>query len=136
MKSNSAKSGNTPDLRPKAEKILKKRKGESSDLPTEDLLRLVHELEVHQIELELQNEELIQARAGMEAALNQYSNLYDFSPAGYITLTSAGIIHEANLAATRFIGIERTLLLEKRFVNFLMPESLPAFNDLLIIVHL
>ena len=129
MKSNSANPENTPDLRPKAEKILKKRKGESSDLPTEDLLRLVHELEVHQIELELQNEELIQARAGMEAALNQYSNLYDFSPAGYITLTQAGKIHEANLAATRFIGIERTLLLQKRLINFVMPESLPVFND-------
>lgn len=131
MKSDSANSGTPPDFRPKAEKILEKRKGENSKLPTEDLLRLVHELEVHQIELELQNEELIQARAGMEAALNQYANLYDFSPAGYITLTQAGIIHEANLAATRFIGLGRTQLLEKRFVNFVMPESLLIFNNLL-----
>ncbi len=131
MKSDSANSGNPPNLRPKAEKILEKRGGKNSKLPPEDLLRLVHELEVHQIELELQNEELIQARAGMEAALNQYANLYDFSPAGYITLTQAGNIHEANLAATQFIGVERTLLLQKPFSSFLVLGSQPIFNDLL-----
>ncbi len=131
MKSTSENSWNTPNLRPKAEKLLEKRKGENSELQPEDLLRLVHELEVHQIELELQNEELIQARAGMEAALNQYANLYDFAPAGYITLTQAGKIHEANLAATRFIGVERTLLLQKRFSSFLVLGSQPIFNDLL-----
>ena len=80
------------DLRAQAEAKLSKRK--KSPATETDSLRLIHELEVHQIELEMQNEELVQARAEAEAVHHQYADLYDFAPVGYFTLTRDGTIHE------------------------------------------
>ena len=60
-----------------------------------DIRRLVHELEVHQIELEMQNKELMQTRAELEATLHQYRDLYDFAPMGYFTLARDGAIRMA-----------------------------------------
>ena len=73
--------------------------------------RLLHELQVHQIELEMQNAELQQARDELEVALDNYTDLYDFAPAGYFTLATTGVIIQANLAGATLVGIERSLLL-------------------------
>ncbi len=79
-------------------------------------LRLVHELEVHQIELEMQQEELIAARVELEAALDQYTNLYDFAPVGYFTLTREGQIRGSNLAVvTAIVNVIVQTLNEGRF---------------------
>jgi PAS domain S-box-containing protein len=80
-----------------------------------DQLRLVHELQVHQIELEMQNAELRQTRSELETALAAYTELYDFAPLGYLTLTSDGLIAKINLTGATLLGVERQNLLNKRF---------------------
>jgi hypothetical protein len=93
--------------------------------------RLVHELEVHQIELEMQNEELEQARAKVDALLAQYTDLYDFAPTGYFTLATDGTILAVNLTGARFLGLERAQLLKRRF-GFLVSEAdRPVFKAFL-----
>ncbi len=80
-------------LRRRAEERLKGAKKETAPSPAEqDARRMVHELEVHQIELEMQNEELKQARAELEKQLKIYCDLYNFAPVGYFTLDRAGTI--------------------------------------------
>lgn len=122
---------NMPNLRQKAEKILSGRKKRNAELQAGDLQRFVHELEVHQIELELQNEELVQSRIETEAALVKYTNLYDFAPVGYITISRDGVIHNANLVTTKYFGVERSLLLNKRFGGYVAQESFPILNNFL-----
>ncbi|RSZ59709.1 PAS domain S-box protein [Massilia atriviolacea] len=80
--------------------------------------RLVHELQVHQVELELQNEQLEAARAWIEAALASYIELFDFAPVAYFTLDRAGKIAEANLAGARLLGTERARVIDKRLGVF------------------
>ncbi|WP_167224306.1 PAS domain-containing protein [Massilia rubra] len=80
--------------------------------------RLLHELQVHQVELELQNEQLEAARAWIEAALASYTELFDFAPVPYFTLDRVGKIAELNLAAARLLGIERARVIDKRLGVF------------------
>lgn len=80
--------------------------------------RLLHELQVHQVELELQNEQLEAARAWIEAALASYTELFDFAPVAYFTLDRAGKITEANLAGARLLGAERARVIDKRLGVF------------------
>ena len=84
-----------------------------------ETLRLVHELEVHQIELESQNTELRLIQEELEFSRNKYSELYDFAPVGYFTFDIHGLIREVNLAGAHLLGIERGLLLRMPFVNFI-----------------
>ena len=101
--------------------------GAASTAPTgpadADLLRLVHELQVHKVELEMQNSELRESRAELEAALARYTELYDFAPVGYLTLTAAGLIAEINLTATTMLGVARRDLLQRRFSQYVIPED-------------
>jgi PAS domain S-box-containing protein len=92
-----------------------------------DTLQLVHELEVHQIELEIQNTELRQARNDLETVLNKYTELYDFAPVGYITLDCRGNIVSVNLAGASLIGGVRSQLLGRPFKSFTAPEDRIAF---------
>jgi PAS domain S-box-containing protein len=78
---------------------------------------LLHELHVHQIELEMQNEELRLAHIALEASRDRYLNLYEFAPVGYLTLTREGLITEANLTAAKLFGMERNQLLNRRFAG-------------------
>jgi len=89
--------------------------------------RLLHELEVHQIELELQNAELHQARNELEMALEKYTDLYDFAPVGYFSIDEAGAILEANLTAATLLGVERSKLINRRLQLFVAPTSQPAW---------
>jgi PAS domain S-box-containing protein len=79
---------------------------------------LVHELQVHQIELEMQNEALRQAQVELEASRDRYVDLYEFAPVGYLTLSRDGLIEAANLTATTLLGVERKQLLGHRFAPF------------------
>lgn len=98
-------------------------------LSTLERQRLVHELQVHQIELEMQNEELQQARAESQAALERYTRLYDFAPVGYFTLgREDGSIRQLNFAGARLLGGERGSLLGKRFGVFVEACDRSAFN--------
>ncbi len=116
MKEGNGKETNATDLRRRAENRLGETQAATGPHPNkEDTSKLIHELQVHQIELEMQNEELIQARAEIEASLEKYSDLYDFAPVGYFTLTDEGIIREVNLTGTALLGEERSRLINQRF---------------------
>jgi len=81
--------------------------------------RLVHELEVHQIELELQNSELRRVQQELELSRNKYAEQYDFAPVGYFTFDTAGLIREVNFAGAQLLGIERRMLASKPFSSFI-----------------
>jgi len=117
------------ELHKEAEARLKKPKKTAKPLTSEaETQRLIHELEVSQIELEMQNEELTQTRTDLESALRQYTDLYDFAPVGYYSLTRDGMIREANLAGKNLLGLEGKHSARHRLGAFVSHESLPAFN--------
>lgn len=136
MKKNQGRSADAAELRRRAEERLGERqKSQRSDVgdqrTAEDTARLVHELQVHQIQLEMQNEELQRARDELEAALEKYTDLYDFAPVGYLTLDRDGVISEANLAGANLLGIERFALVNRRFWPFISAADRPAFGAFL-----
>jgi signal transduction histidine kinase len=92
-----------------------------------DELKLIHELQVHQIELELQNEELIQATERAETASDKYSELYDFAPIGYYTLTKDGYINELNFIGASMLRKERAQLINRMFADFVSNDTKPVF---------
>lgn len=102
--------------RPKANRLTKS-EGETS--------RLLHELQVHEIELEMQNEELQRANAKIETGLKHYTELFDFAPVGYFRLDADATIHEVNLAGAALLGAERTQLVGSRLQRFVPEESRP-----------
>ena len=92
-------------------------------------LKLAHELQVHQVELEMQNDELRRAKEQIAKAANdKYAELYDFSPSGYFTLSKEGKIIEMNLCGSQMLGIDRSLLKNKKFGFFVSDESSPVFK--------
>jgi PAS domain S-box-containing protein len=116
------------ELRRRAELQLKARRKLSVPLRTEaDTLRINHELEVHQIELEMQNAELHEARNKVEIVMENYTDLYDFAPVGYFSVDDQGLILEVNLTGAALLGIERSRLLKRRLQGFVDPPSRPAF---------
>ncbi len=96
-----------------------------------ELLRLHHELQVHQYELERQNAELRKVRDELVTTLEQYTDLYDFAPVGYFTLDRTGTISRVNLAGAGFLGGERSRLVSSRLEDFVTDEARPAFNAFL-----
>lgn len=96
-----------------------------------EMQRLVQELQVQQIELEMQNEELLLAQAEAQAARAQYVDLYDFAPVGYFTLTPTGVVEQLNLCASRQLGAVRQRLVGRRFVLFVAPDHRLAFGQFL-----
>jgi PAS domain S-box-containing protein len=96
-----------------------------------DQRRLVHELQVHQIELEIQNEELTQTLTEVNALRAKYLDLYDFAPVGYFTLDTKGNIVELNLRAAKMLGQERKLLAGRPLREFFDPQALPRLDAFL-----
>jgi PAS domain S-box-containing protein len=132
MKKDKAPSTGHSDLRRRAEDHLALRNSQSGPPANEeDAQRLLHELQIHQIELELQNEELRQAREGLEAALDRYTDLYEFAPVGYFTVDHLWTIREANLAGAALLGAKRASLLGRNFGKFISLDMRGAFNDFL-----
>ncbi len=130
MKKDRPNTDKPEDLRRKAEAQLRKKKAKKIQKMSDAEVRaLAHELQVHQIELEMQNEELKRARAEAEDALNRYTNLYDFAPVGYFTFDGNGTILEANLAGAKLLGIERDSLVKRQFQLFIEPDSRAGFNS-------
>jgi PAS domain S-box-containing protein len=102
-----------------------------STLSTEKIQELVHELHVHQIELELQNEDLRQAQLKLEELKDNYLDLYDFAPDGYMTLNDKGLILEANLTAVRLLGTDRTSLIKMFLSHFVCQGFVDSYYSYL-----
>ncbi len=118
-------------LRRRAEELLKQRKaGEVPDASVEPR-RLTHELEVHQLELEMQNEELQAARRALEVALARYQEFFDFAPIGYFVIAADATIREANLAGARLLGTSRAPLVGQRFSRFVSAGALVSWDQFL-----
>jgi len=119
-------------LRRYAEERLKETANSDNAAPAEpDTKRLLHELEVHQIELEMQNAELLQAQEEVEMVLARYTDLYDFAPVGYFTLDQSGVTRAVNLAGATLLGTERSQLLGRSFESFVVPKARSAFSAFL-----
>jgi PAS domain S-box-containing protein len=125
------KNNNSPldpeDLRKRAEESLKSEPDKSNDTWLEATNTLIHELRVHQIELEIQNEELRRAQNDIEISRSRYADLYDFAPVGYFTLNQHGLIIDLNLTAARKLGIERGLLINRHFQNSVFQLDITEF---------
>ncbi len=115
-------------LRQRAEKRLRTTKREVAAMSTTDVQQLVHELQVHQIELEMQNEELRRVQVELEAARNRYSDLFEFSPVGHLTLDVQGHIQEANLVAATLLGLTRNKLRGQLLVELIAGEDRDVFH--------
>jgi PAS domain S-box-containing protein len=120
------------DLRRRAERQLREQPVKKlSAADHADAQRTLQELQIHQIELELQNEELKLTKAEVDAGLEKYTNLYDFAPVGYFTLGADGTIQQVNLTGTTIVGVQRSRLLGQRFGVLLDPKNRREFNDFL-----
>jgi len=126
---------NLSELRRQAEERLKN-SGVTPDIlrSKEELLRIVQELSIHQIELEMQNETLQDSRDEIEREHNRFINLYNFAPVGYLTLARDGTIREANHAIARMLSVERSHLQGGKvgFGRFIVRQDLPAFNSMVV----
>ncbi len=122
---------NLKKLRRKAEnQVRKSRLGEDvSKLSDEDVRSLAHELQVHQTELEIQNEELRRAQLELEESRDKYADLYDFSPVGYFTLNRNGLILEVNLSGARLVNRERQFLTRQPFMTLIAREDHREFSS-------
>jgi len=110
-------------LRQRAEATLAERRQNLADMPIADLHRLVYELQLHQIELDRQNEELRQAQVELKAAYDRYADLYDFAPVGYLRLNADGVILETNLTAVQLLGVSRSHMIGHRVSDWVAPEA-------------
>ena len=119
-------------FRKKAEALLKKKLAATEPKPSEaDTLKLIYELEVHQIELEMQNEELMQARADAHEAADNYIELFDFAPIGYVILSREGEIMEINHAGARILGKERSRLVQRHLSLWIPDDAKHGFTGFL-----
>ena len=106
-------------LRSKAEAQVKQMLNSNQDINLEKARTLMHELEVHQVELEMQNQELREAQHLLEDVRDQYTDLFDFAPVGYILLNKKGVIQNINLTACTMMGLDRLLIKGKPFSTFM-----------------
>ena len=120
-------------LHRRAEKRLQEQLTRSGQPPptAAEMLRLVHELQVHQTELELQNHALLEMHAELEQRAEKYADLYDFAPLGYFTLAADGTIEEINLAGATLLGQERARLIDQHFSLFVSIATQSVFNTFL-----
>ncbi len=132
---NTENQAESSDLRQEAEVSRKNGTARSVSQLTESAIKLVHELQVQKIELELLNDELRlankraeDAAKTAEAATERYTELYDFSPSGYFTFSIEGKIIQLNLSGARMLGKERALLINNRFGFFVTFDTRPIFN--------
>jgi PAS domain S-box-containing protein len=129
-------SADTAELRRQAEARLRQtqphRKSPAGEpRSAADTRRMLHELQVHQVELEMQNVALREAGDRMEILLEKYTDLYDFAPVGYFSLDEQGRILDANLTAAGLLGVERSQLIHRRLPCLVAPGSRPVFADFL-----
>ena len=114
-------------LRLRAEQLIRESPGGLKDTPAEDIQDVIHELQVHQIELEMQNEELRRTQLELHAARDKYADLYDFAPVGYFSVSDKGLIEETNLTGAAMLGVERKNLIGQPFSRFITSDTQDIF---------
>jgi PAS domain S-box-containing protein len=127
MTSKEKRSEDAAKLRRQAETIARGKAANTPEnleaLSPEETRQMLHELRVHQIELEMQNEELRRTQAELEASQARYFDLYDLAPTGYFTLSKQGLILEANLTAATLLGMTRGALVKQPITRFILKEN-------------
>ena len=127
VKSTKSETSKSAELRRQAEKIAREKADRSPKkheaFSPEETLRIIHELQVHQIELQMQNEEMSRAQAELDAARGRYFDLYDLAPIGYCTLNDHGLIMEANLTAAALLNLARERLVGQLLNRFILKED-------------
>ncbi len=121
-------------LRATAEERLTSSPSASGPISEETPERLIHELHVHQVELEMQNEELRKAQLALEDSMGKYIDLFDFAPVGYFTFTRKALIAEVNLTGAALLGVVRHRLVNRGFTRFVAPEDLARWDRHLVSV--
>lgn len=122
---------NPESIRAEAMARLRRRRENLDSMDSSDVSELIHELEVRQVELEVQNEELRRAHDQLAQARNHYRDLYEFAPVGYLTVDQAGEVLRANLAAARLCGRERSSIIGKRLERLVARDDRDACYVLL-----
>jgi PAS domain S-box-containing protein len=127
MNVNRNSSQHAEGMRQRAEEIARQREAQTPGRPdapsSEEARQALHELRVHQIELEMQNEELRRVQAELETSRARYFDLYDLAPMGYFTLSETGMILESNLRAAAMLGVNRITVVKHPLSHFLLPED-------------
>ena len=121
-----SKNDKKSELRKKAEELFENESDNKKDYFKDD--DYVHELRVHQIELEIQNEELRGAQTTLEDSRHKYFDLYNFAPVGYFTLDKDGIILDVNLAGSSLLGVERDNLYNTAFIQYIPLDQRNKFQ--------
>jgi len=116
-------------LRQRAEKILSTLPGSDTDISRENIHHLIHELQVHQIELEIQNEELRNNQKIVDDNRRRYFSLFDNAPVGYVILDKSGIIRQFNKAFAEMTAQESVMPAKKAFADLLLPEDAQVFRS-------
>lgn len=114
-------------LRRRAETHLQKPSASLNDVSPEHVQNLIHELQVHQIELEMQNEELRRAQNELEITREKYFDLYDRAPVGYLMVDASGLILEANLTAAKVFGVNPNQLVKRPLTQFIARDDQDIF---------
>ncbi len=127
MKKDQGPRTNFKKLRGRAEKFLRARVEGIDNTPIGDIRELIYELHVHQVELEMQNEELRKAQSELEESRNKYQDLFDYAPIGYFTIDAKGLIRKVNLAGAGLLGAERGNLIKTKFSGLISPDFQDIF---------
>ncbi|ADZ09570.1 signal transduction histidine kinase [Methanobacterium lacus] len=125
---------NVEKLRFKAEELLNQKINEleidDSKMP-ENINELIHELQIHHIELEMQNEELRKSQIELQTSNIKYFELYNFAPCSYFTIDTDGMIIDVNFAGTSLMGIDKIYLINRAFIQFVAHDSRNKFIKLI-----
>ena len=154
MVTQSTEKGKAEDLRKEAEQLLRnhqdtiqiksatllsKSGGDLAGMSDKDIEKLVFEFQIHQIELELQNEELKRAYQELSASHDEFSRIYNLSPVAYLTLNEQGIIKKANIAAIRLLSDSQETLINEKLGKFIHPsdqDNYYFFNHFIKRIHI
>lgn len=115
------------ELRRRAAEFINKYPSTIKEIPPGDVKKLIEDLQIHQVELEMQNEELRRAQLELEAARDKYADLYDFAPVGYLTFDETARIQNINLTGADLLGSPKSNILNMKFSAFISPESQDDF---------
>ncbi len=114
------------DIRKRAEAKINSKNAQTSrrlqKLSFDEIQKTLHELEVHQIELEMQNEEILRIHEELDKTKKRYFNFYEMAPVSYCALNQDGLIQEVNLATSGLLGVPRNKLLKQSLTKFILPE--------------